>query len=80
MIQNDQEYRIVEGQLRDLEKWLERVEQAPPYPNQKYSCVSLQKMIDRLCEELSAYRRARPGEGPYTIESTADVMRGELNT
>ena len=45
MIQNDQERKIVEGQLRELEKRLEKVEKRQPYPNQKYSRASLKKMI-----------------------------------
>ena len=75
MIHNDQEYRIVEGQLQDLEKWLEKVEQSPPYPNQKYSCASLQKMIDRLREELATYQSAQLGKKVDTIKSTTAVTQ-----
>ena len=43
MIQNEQERKIVEEQLRELEKRLEKVEKCQPYPNQRYSRASLKK-------------------------------------
>ena len=56
MIQNDQERKIVERQLRELEKRLEKVRKRQPYPNQKYSRASLKKMmahIKRKCKTRS---------------------------
>ena len=78
MIQNDQERKIVEAQLRELEKRLEKVEKCQPYPNQKYSRASLKKMISRLHEELAEL--ARSEEKAQTIEPTAAVTREVTNT
>ena len=71
MIQNEQERAIVEGQLRELEKRLEKVEQSQPYPNQQYSRASLKKMISRLHEEL-----AQSGQDAQTLEPIVVMTRG----
>ena len=73
MIQNEQERKIVEEQLRELEKRLEKVEKCQPYPNQKYSRASLKKMISRLHEELAELTQSE--EEAQTIEPTAAVIR-----
>ena len=75
MIQNEQERKIVEEQLRELEKRLEKVEKCQPYPNQKYSRASLKKMISRLHEELAAYQLVQSEEETQIIEPTAAVIR-----
>lgn len=75
MIQNDQERKIVEGQLRELEKRLEKVQKHQSYPNQKYSRASLKKMISRLHEELEAYQLARSEEGTQITEPTTATIR-----
>ena len=75
MIQNDQERKIVEGQLRELEKRLEKVEKRQPYPNQKYSRASLKKMISRLHEELAAYQLVQSEEETQIIEPTTATIR-----
>ena len=73
MIQNNQERKIVEEQLRELEKRLEKVEKCQPYPNQKYSRASLKKMISRLHEELAELTQSE--EEVQAIESTAATIR-----
>ena len=73
MIQNDQERKIIEEQLQELEKRLEKVEKCQPYPNQKYSRASLKKMISRLHEELAKLTQSE-GEAQIT-EATAAVIR-----
>ena len=73
MIQNEQERKIVEEQLRELEKRLEKVEKCQPYPNQKYSRASLKKMISRLHEELAELTQSE--EEVQAIESTAATIR-----
>ena len=73
MIQNDQERKIVEGQLRELERRLEKVQKRQPYPNQKYSRASLKKMISRLHEELAELTQSE--EEAQTIEPTAATIR-----
>ncbi len=75
MIQNEQERKIVEEQLRELEKQLEKVEKCQPYPNQKYSRASLKKMISRLHEELAAYQLAQSEEETQIIEPTTATIR-----
>ena len=75
MIQNDQERKIVEGQLRELERRLEKVQERQPYPNQKYSRASLKKMISRLHEELEAYQLARSEEDTQITEPTTATIR-----
>ena len=73
MIQNDQERKIVEGQLREIEKRLEKVEKRQPYPNQKYSRASLKKMISRLHEELAELTQSE--EETQIIEPTTATIR-----
>ena len=73
MIQNNQERKIVEGQLRELEKRLEKVEKCQPYPNQQYSRASLKKMISRLHEELAELTQSE--EEVQTIEPTVATIR-----
>ena len=75
MIQNDQERKIVEEQLRELERRLEKVQKRQPYPNQKYSRASLKKMISRLHEELAAYQLVQSEEEAQTIEPTTATIR-----
>ena len=75
MIKNDQECKIVEGQLRELERRLEKVQKCQPYPNQKYSRASLKKMISRLHEELAAYQSARSEEETQIAEPTTATIR-----
>ena len=75
MIQNEQERKIVEEQLRELEKRLEKVEKCQPYPNQKYSRASLKKMISRLHEELAADQLAQSEEETQIIEPTTATIR-----
>ena len=75
MIQNEQERKIVEEQLRELEKRLEKVEKCQPYPNQKYSRASLKKMISRLHEELAAYQLVQSEEETQIIEPTTATIR-----
>ena len=78
MIQNNQERKIIEAQLRELEKRLEKAEKRQPDPNQKYSRASLKKMISRLHEELAEL--ARSEENTQTIEPTAAVTREVTDT
>ena len=78
MIQNEQERKIVEEQLRELEKRLEKVEKCQPCPNQKYSRASLKKMISRLHEELAELTQSE--EEAQTIEPTATVIREVTDT
>ena len=75
MIKNDQERKIVEGQLRELEKRLEKVRKRQSYPNQKYSRASLKKMISRLHEELAAYQLMRSEEDTQITEPTTATIR-----
>ena len=75
MIKNDQERKIVEEQLQELEKRLEKVQKRQPYPNQKYSRASLKKMISRLHEELAAYYLARSEADIQITEPTTATIR-----
>lgn len=75
MIQNDQERNIVERQLQELEKRLEKVQKGQLYPNQKYSRASLKKMISRLHEKLAAYQLARSEEDTQITEPTTATIR-----
>jgi hypothetical protein len=63
MISNDIEYEKAQGELRDLENWLARLQREHPAPSKGLTKAGVRKMIARLHEELAIY------EGGQEVES-----------
>jgi len=66
MIQNEQEYQVVRAQLRDLESWLERLEQTDRSSDSGLTKAGIRKMMARLHEELGFY------EGMQAVSTAGD--------
>ncbi len=63
MIKNEAEYEKTKQELRDLEKWLDRLEQGHPVHEKGLTKAGIRKMIARLHEELGTY------EGTAEVET-----------
>lgn len=55
MIQTAEEYQKAHEELRDLESWLQRLQQNHPVPEKGLTKAGVRKMIARLHEELGVY-------------------------
>jgi hypothetical protein len=64
MIRTVEEYQKAQDELRRLEDWLQRIQQAFPVPAKGLTKAGIRKMIARLHEELAVYEGSREVEQP----------------
>ena len=55
MIANSIEYKKAEGELRDLQERLDRLQDSHPIGSKGFTKAGIRKMIARLHEELAIY-------------------------
>ncbi|MCA9111368.1 MAG: hypothetical protein R3B91_08795 [Planctomycetaceae bacterium] len=63
MIKNEAEYGKAKQELRDLEEWLDRLDQGHPVHEKGLTKAGIRKMIARLHEELGEF------EGTAEVET-----------
>ena len=64
MITNTTEYEKAEEELRDLERRLERLQQANPIGSKGFTKAGIRKMIARIHEELAIYEGSEDARRP----------------
>jgi hypothetical protein len=64
MISTASEYQKAQEELRQMESWLQRLQQEPATPEKGLTKAGVRKMIARLHEELAMY------EGGLTMRSS----------
>jgi hypothetical protein len=66
MIKTLDEYQKAQGELRQLETWLQRLQQESPLPEKGFTKAGIRKMIARLHEDLALYEGSQEAKQPET--------------
>jgi hypothetical protein len=66
MIETADQYKKAQDELRQLEVWLQRVQQDFPIPAKGFTKAGIRKMIARLHEELAVYEGSQEAKQPET--------------
>ncbi len=64
MIVNALEYKKAQGELRELEERLDRLQQSHPAGSKGFTKAGIRKMIARLHEELAVYEGSEEARQP----------------
>ncbi len=64
MIETVEQYQKAQDELRDLETWLQRLQQDSPIPAKGFTKAGIRKMIARLHEELGLYEGGQEVKQP----------------
>ena len=64
MIETVEQYQKAQDELRDLETWLQRLQQDSPIPAKGFTKAGIRKMIARLHEELAVYEGSQEARQP----------------
>jgi hypothetical protein len=64
MIETVEQYHIAQSELRQLEEWLQRLQNEYPVPAKGLTKAGVRKMIARLHEELAMYEGGREMDLP----------------
>jgi hypothetical protein len=66
VIETADQYKKAQVELRNLESWLNRVQQDFPVPAKGFTKAGVRKMIARLHEELAVYEGSQEAINPET--------------
>lgn len=64
MIETADQYKKAQDELRQLETWLQRLQQDFPIPDKGFTKAGIRKMIARLHEELAVYEGSQEAMQP----------------
>jgi hypothetical protein len=68
MIETADQYKKAQDELRQLETWLQRLQQDSPIPAKGFTKAGIRKMIARLHEELAVYEGGQEAKQPETSQ------------